>query len=199
MSLQAALSQIKERIQQIPRKGIREALQFQELTATRISEVVGKYAVIKESLSMTRYKYQNIALFEIHTAKREGIPRIIALPQSMEGVQEAIDKFHTIQEGPVYRISERTISAYCEEYFKDLTYGIEAYNLPTYYGEYKKIEKHQRRPTTHFLRHWRLTELSTIYGFDDIDLSIFAGWALRGMASRYVTVQWSRYIDKLLR
>lgn len=59
---------------------------------------------------------------------------------------------------------------------------------------------------THSLRHYRLTHLADFYGFDPIDLIIYAGWtygaALGGqgaMLDIYVHLDWRRYFPKLLR
>lgn len=55
------------------------------------------------------------------------------------------------------------------------------------------------------LRHWRLSHLVELYGFDSFDLTIYAGWTLKtgtqgsSMLDSYVHLDWRHYFKKLLR
>lgn len=62
----------------------------------------------------------------------------------------------------------------------------------------------------HTLRHWRLTHLAEIYGFDGYELSLVAGWSFRtgfsmmGMAASsnldtYLHLTWRKSFSKLLK
>lgn len=59
---------------------------------------------------------------------------------------------------------------------------------------------------THSLRHYRLTHLVEFYGFDDMDLIVYAGWTFQAgiggraaMLDTYIHLDWRRYFPKLLR
>ena len=196
-----SIQQVTDRIEHIRNIKVQNVAKFQLLTACRISEAVGKYAVTKDSLQHTEYKGNTLALFTLKTAKREGIERIIALPVSVKWVSELMELFENSKR-EVFKYSSRSIQRYFREAFGDLTYPIERYSLmKKTEGENKgePVPRHMKPVSTHALRHLRLSELSNFYGFDEIDLAVFAGWKLKGMASRYVTGQWGRYVDKFLK
>ena len=191
-----SIEQVSDRIESIPNKQIQYVAKFQLITACRISEAVGKYAVTKNDLQYTEYKGQTLALFTLKTAKREGVERIVALPVKSKWVYDIAGLFHSSKK-KVFRYSIRSIQTYFHEAFGDLTYQIERYSTGKKVSK-KVVGRHMKPVSTHALRHLRLSELTNRYGFNDFDLAIFAGWKLKGMAGRYVTGQWGRYVDKLL-
>ncbi len=188
-----SIEEVRNRIEDIENSRIRDVAKFQLLTACRICEAVGKYAVQSTDLVKTNYKGTDLALFTLRTAKRDGEPRIIALPISQPWVSDMTKLFQS-RKGDVFHYSEWTIWNYFKEEFHDLDYLIMKYNPE----KGVSIPTHERGIRTHALRHLRLSELVNLYGFDEIDLATFAGWKMKGMASRYVTAAWGRYIDKLV-
>lgn len=189
-----SIEQVNQRIESIKEKKIRNIAKFQLLTACRISEAVGKYAIKKDDMAFTEYKGSKLVLFKLKTAKRDGVERIIALPLQSKWIPELVEYFQKTKRKIVFDYSPRSVERHFSEAFKGLTYSIERYSPQ------KKVNvaRHENQISTHGLRHLRLSELINHYGFDDIDLSIYAGWKMKGMASRYVTGQWGRYVDKLL-
>ena len=184
---------MRERIDSLDNKKLRPIAKFQLETACRLSEAVGKYAIQKKDLTFTNYKGHDLALFTLKTAKREGINRIVALPLSNNRVKELVDYFQS-RKRKLFEYGPSSVRHLLAEEFKDLKYFIERYTP-------KKgivIQAHERSMATHALRHLRLSELINVYGFDEIDLSTFAGWKMKGMSSRYATLAWGRYIDKLV-
>lgn len=184
---------VRDRIDSLDNQKLKPIAKFQLETACRLSEAVGKYAIQKKDLSFTNYKGHELALFTLRTAKREGVKRIVALPLSDSQVKELVDYFQS-RKRTLFEYGPSSVRHLIAEEFKDLKYFIERYTP-------KKgtvIAAHERAMVTHALRHLRLSELVNVYGFDEIDLATFAGWKMRGMASRYATLAWGRYIDKLL-
>lgn len=190
---------VRERISTIKNPKLQIIAKFQLLTACRVSEAVGEYAVKPNDLSFTEYKGHPLALWTLHTAKRGGVERIVALPYSQSGVEGMVQYFKSRKRN-VFNYGISSVCHLLAEELGDLEYFIEKYSISL-----KKQEKsiaipaHNRRMNTHALRHLRLSELVNVYGFDEIDLATFAGWRMKGMAKRYVTSAWGRYIDKLIK
>jgi len=191
---------VRDRIEEIPKTVVRKAFKFQYLTATRISEVCGKYAVTGKDLEIKEFEGHSLALFTIKTAKKKGEPRFIALPLEEEYEPwslELVKEFSSRDDRRVFPISVRSLQFHAEKAFETLDYTIEKY------GNKKigVIEKHERPGLTHFLRHVRATNLVMDYGFDSTDIGIYCGWeiGLPAMAKRYITMEWRRYFPKLLK
>jgi integrase len=189
-----SIQDIREKIELMPNTELKIIAKFQLQTACRLSEAVGKYAIRKEDLSFANYKGHDLALFTLRTAKRNGVPRIVALPYSQVWVNELVDHFKNSKRR-VFGYGDSSVRHLLSEQFAELKYFIERYSPE----KGKVIQAHDRNVCTHALRHLRLSELVNAYGFDEIDLATFAGWKMKGMASRYVTSAWGRYIDKLLK
>ena len=191
--------EIRQRIDGIDKAVVRNALKFEYVTATRSSEVVGKYAVKGNDYQIQSYEGNDLVLFSVRSAKNKGYPRYIALPLNSNyepWTRELVKVFDSRRNKKIFPISDRTLRAYGKEAFKGISYPVETYHN---FRTRKVIESHERGISTHGLRHFRVTELMMVYGFDIIDVSIFAGWKLHGMAQRYVMLQWSRYFTKLLK
>jgi len=189
-----SLLDVRNKIELIHNSKLKIVAKFQLQTACRLSEAVGKYAIRKDDLSFTNYKGHELALFTLRTAKRNGVPRIVALPYSEIWIKELVDYFKT-RNRSVFGYGESSVRHLLAEELGNFKYFIERYSPE----KGKVIQAHERTACTHALRHLRLSELVNVYGFDETDLATFAGWKMKGMASRYVTTAWGRYIDKLLR
>lgn len=190
-----SIQDVRDRIETIDNEKLRIIAKFQLQTACRVSEVVGKYAVKPSDLRLTQYKGYELALWNIHTAKRGGVLRIIALPISQVWVQELVEYFQSRKKN-VFDYGVSSVIHLLAKELRDLKYWIERYTLKQ---TKTLINRHERQMGSHALRHLRLSELVNVYAFDYLDLSTFAGWEMSGMANRYVTSAWGRYIDKLLR
>lgn len=185
---------MRERLDSLDNKKLKPIAKFHLETACRLSESVGSYAIQKKDLAFTEYKGHKLALFTLRTAKREGVKRIVALPLSNSRVKELVDFFQS-RKRILFAYGPSSVRHLLAEEFKDLNYFIERYTP----RKGVVVPAHERAMATHALRHLRLSELVNVYGFDELDLSTFAGWKMRGMSSRYATLAWGRYIDKLLR
>jgi len=194
---------IRERLRSYkPRlRSRRIALIFQFLTASRVSEIVGKYFYPINNYVIANYGDEKALLFNMKTAKRMGREKFIAIPLNPKYEpfsQEILEYFEAKKKRgskKAFSFSTRTLQNHAEDCFKGLNYIIE---------QRGEINRHQRKVLTHGLRHFRATELVMNYGFDSIDLAIFCGWTLRtatglGIADRYVSYQWQRYFPKLLK
>ena len=190
-----SLQEVRNRIEKMRNRKLRIIAKFQLLTACRVSEAVGKYAIRKEDLVFTNYKGNELALFNLRTAKRQGTLRTIALPKNQIWLSEIVAYFQNSKGKKVFEYGESSVSHLFANEFNGLNYFIERYTLKP---KYIAIPRHEREMRSHALRHLRLSELVNVYGFDNLDLATFAGWQMAGMASRYVTMAWGRYIDKLL-
>jgi len=206
LSIQQTIHEVQEKIGQVPDPETRRTLDFQLKTGCRISEAVGKYAVRKEDLIITKWKEKEVALVQLHTAKHKGRPRILAYPT--EKAQDIIALFERAKpQGKVFRYGEDKIQKDCQRFFKGIDYLIEPYGNrkeTDRFGNSLKVtfkEEHDRQASTHALRHFRYTELRIIYGFSDTDTDIWFGWIPKNMGRRYayeMWLNWSVYIDKLL-
>jgi len=190
----ANIAEVRQRIEKIKNNQLKILAKFQLQTACRVSEAVGKYALKPSDMTLAQYKGYELALWTLHTAKREGLERIVALPMSQVWVKELVDYFQS-RSKRVFGYGISSASHLLAEEFRGLTYRIEKY----FPKKTVAVSMHERRMNTHALRHLRLSELVNVYGFDEIDLATFAGWKMKGMASRYVTSAWGRYIEKLLK
>ena len=191
-----SLQEVRSRIENMKNDKLRIIAKFQLLTACRVSEAVGKYAVRKDDLVFTNYKGNELALFNLRTAKRQGTLRTIALPVNQVWLDEIVEYFKNSRGKKVFKYGESSVTHLLANEFNGLKYFIERYTLKP---NYIAIPRHEREMRSHALRHLRLSELVNVYGFDYLDLATFAGWKMAGMASRYVTMAWGRYIDKFLK
>jgi hypothetical protein len=191
-------------IEGVSRRKIRNALKFQYLTASRISEVCGKWAITGRSFETTIWKGEEnpVLLFKIKSKTMKEIPRSVALPLdpkyepwTNDLLIYCLNRQTEDRNKDIFNVSPRTIQRYAQKHFKGLSYYIEKYG---------DVPGHYRNILTHGLRHIRATELLNRYGFDGIDITIFCGWSITRevgmpkMAKRYVYGQWARYFPKLL-
>lgn len=195
MSIEENLD-IRRRIEHITKTVVRDALMFQYVTASRVSEVVGKYAVHGDQCHLHDHEGEPLALFTINSAKKRGELRYVALPLNPvyePWTGDLVKRFDRRGDRKVFPVSVRTVQSYAAKAFEGITYQIE---------RYMKVKKHDRPLTTHGLRHIRATELTMYYMFDGIDLAVFCGWDLSQVnmpptTKRYLMKQWWRCFPKL--
>lgn len=174
------------------------------ITGARVSELVGTYGLTRKRIREATHQNERIVVFEILTAKRGRQTRLVAVPLNLRyeplcwAVLEHVRQFSGGDEAPLWDISRFTAVKKAREVFAGLEYMIEPY-----WREGKKIPRHARACGLHALRHIRATELVEHYGFDMMDVAIFMGWDLSrfgpSVATRYLYLQWPRYIGKLFR
>jgi len=215
---------VRERIESIRRRDIRNCFMATYLFAGRISEVVGR-ATRRDTTtargprgidaSREVYKIGNLAepavVFKVKTAKREGRERRIGLPINTEfepWTETLHDYFKECEDRIVFPFTRQKIWSFANRVFEDLRYPIEKYILFTEENGVtikKVVDQHFRAFRLHALRHLRASELVEFYGFNGVDLSIYGGWTLQRGAglstvmARYLSLNWQSYFPKLLK
>lgn len=197
------IQEIKNRLEEYPEPVGRMALIYTYETASRLSEVCGKYAIKGSDCSTTSISISgervNIVLFTIQTAKRHGIQRIVALPLDQKydkWSQELREYFLASGNQKAFQFCYKTLENYATKCFQGLTYPIMPYLDRE---DEKRIQFHDRKAVVHYLRHARLTELTNVYGFNSDERHVFAGWSLGENDQRYVVGEWSMFLPKLLK
>lgn len=215
---QPSPSQVRERINQVTDTTIRMTLTACDLWCARISEVVaepkpGEHAYGPKANDMTFEDYEGneITVFNIHTAKRQGLIRKVAMPlrqcKELTTYIQGFDKNESVF--PFNRDYPKDYITRVQPVFEGLSYPIEKY-LVTRDGKLERVPSHQRAFRLHALRHLRATELVEKYGFDGFNLAAYGGWTIRtassffgqsipSVISRYLYLNWQGYIGKLLR
>lgn len=197
------MQEIRDRLKAYQLKHVKIPLMFEYVTACRISEVCGKYAVTGKDVE----EEKDLIKFSIKTAKKKGELRIIAIPRNPEYeplMKEIMDKIEMRigMNKKLFNITPRTLQAHVKHIFNELKYEIRRYYDPR---TGSIVKSHFRTLTPHSLRHFRATELVTKYGFTAIDLSVFCGWKLSrttGMSNvmdRYMHLSYGQYVEKLFK
>ena len=216
------VSTIRERIQTTPKKEAKFCLMSAYLFCARISEVIGythpsDLAKTKargptgNDVKLSTYELgpvkEQVVVFTVHTAKRGGKKRNVALPLDPKyepWTEPLYDYFQEFGNDSVFPFTRQKACSYARRIFGKLSYPIDDYKL-WIGGKPQSIKAHNKLFRTHALRHLRATELIEDYRFDGIDLSVYGGWTLRSMIgvgsamSRYAHLDWGRYFPKLLK
>lgn len=206
---------IRQRIEQVKNEPIRYCLMTAYLYAGRICEVVSE-KVPSDSTTTPRgprgtdarlysYQGQEVVVFTVYTAKREGIKRNVALPISYESWAKPVyEYFQTKAGNSVFPFNRQKMWAYSKEAFEGETYEIQDYKLVKN-GKLIPVKMHLRPFRLHALRHLRASELVEYFGFDGFNLATYGGWKYSTTArtssvmDRYLTLGWQSYIEKLFK
>lgn len=215
-------------------KPFEHALKAIYLFDARLSEVItkiypsdlaaGKHVYgVKLRVEQQEHLGHPISVFTVATAKRDGLERYIALPQSEQYEPWTREVTSWIeQEDPPFPFYDQDIQTYVKDnsVFEGLSYPIARYDIWEGKVLTKTVEAHVKPFRTHALRHLRTTELAEFYGFDPLEIAIFGGWswvtvtklmsqtpqffgagggALIGAMQRYTHLQWEKYFPKLLK
>jgi len=212
---------VRERIRQVANIDICKCLSACDLWAARISEVVSQarpgekaYGPQAKEVEVTTYEGYEVAIWDVHTAKREGLIRKIAIPLSLQPeAKQLLAYFETFDQKdqvfPFTRAKPLDYVSRVQPIFKGLTYPIDTYVVGPK-GNLTKVPSHKRDFKLHALRHVRASELVEKYGFDGFNLAAYGGWTIRtassffgqsipSVISRYLYLNWQGYIQKLLR
>lgn len=215
---------IRKRIEETAAEDFRLCYMSEYLFAARISEVAGAmspgdsstlYGIKGSDAKIVEYRGEEIAVFSVKTAKREGRIRTIGLPFRFEPWAKIVyDYFKKmIDEDVVFPFTRQEAWVNCKEIFQGLSYPIERYviflgketdELGVMNVKIREVAAHSRAFRLHALRHLRATELVEAYGFDGFNLATYGGWTLRTMTrvspvmERYLSLGWQSYIQKLM-
>lgn len=152
-------------------------LSFFYLTGARVSEVIFKFKV--SDITVEKNKDRLFYVFHIYTEKRREkseVYRKLGIPYE-DYSKDLIDN----------------ILAYIKKYqLKDNDFLFEMHRMTAY-----RISKKWLGFKIHFIRHCRLTHLSSINGFNANELQSWAGWTDIKPASVYVHLNWKDTANKL--
>lgn len=212
---------VRERIGLIRSEPYRYACMAAYLLAARICEIVGKsyhyekhYGLKGSDVYLDYYlsggERFDAVVFDVHTAKRGGMIRKVALPLDFEPWAEELYRYVS-QFGKDYAFpfTRQKVWYQVHRQFEDLTYPIEQY-VVSKDGKLIKVPSHQKRFALHALRHVRTTELVEHYGFDGFNLAAYCGWTITTaqaqfgirvprVVARYLYLNWQGYFPKLLK
>lgn len=215
---------VRKRIENVRREDVRVCLMCGYLFCGRVSELVSKISPSDVAYTTARgpkgsdvrlEKFElgpikeNVAVFTVSTAKRDGVERLVGLPLNpkYEPWTKEVCKYYLAQKNqPCFPFTRQKVWHYSKQVFEGLTYQIEKYTIVE--GEtkiHRVIKRHPRPFRTHALRHIRAAELIEQYGFDGFDMSIYGGWTLRSTIGvgpameRYAHLRWRKYLPKLLK
>jgi integrase len=217
------VAEVRRRIEKAAFEPIRFCLMTQYLCGSRISELIGEECagdtakariLRKEDL---RFDFMNIngrredaLIINLRTAKRQGKPRIIALPlrEEFEPWTRQIANYSLEKKDAVFPFTRQLALYYAtrERVFKGLSYPIENYkDVVRKEGAVirQTVKSHTRPFNLHALRHLRASELVGYFGFDAFQLGTFGGWTYKTTAgisnvmARYLSLSWQSYFPKL--
>ena len=206
---------IRQRIDQVKPEPIRYCLMTAYLYAGRICEVISQK--VPSDLTTTprgprgtdvrldTYEGEEIVVFTVYTAKREGIKRNVALPISYESWAKPLYEYFSLKGNDfVFPFNRQKVWAYSKKAFEGEIYEIEEYRVLKD-GELKSVKRHPKPFRLHALRHLRASELVEYFGFDGFNLATYGGWKYSTTArtssvmDRYLTLGWQSYIGKLFK
>ncbi|MEN3056148.1 MAG: hypothetical protein ABC527_06135 [Candidatus Methanosuratincola petrocarbonis] len=217
------LAETRKRIVSCKDPFVRATLAAMYICCARVSEIVaypiGKeraYGPTVQDIERTTFMHGDrevpIVVFNVKTAKRNGLLRKCAIPIEHEPLLKYV-LFHQklVQEklggGPMFPVNRRWLW----ERVKALGVfdGIK-YKIFPYINENEKVPEHDNDAALHYLRHARATELFNYYRFDAEECAAFGGWTfssargtpisiLTPVMTRYVYLDYTRYLPKLMK
>ena len=214
---------VRKRIQKAHPEEAKYCLMTAYLFCGRVSEVIGRICPSDTHKTTARGPTgkdiqtdifelgpikEEVTIFTVNTAKREGLERKIALPLNPKyepWTEELYNYFKSHGSQKVFPFTRQKATAYANKAFKGLTYPVYKYKIWENGKVVKEPKFHNKPFRTHALRHLRATELLEYYGFTGIDLSIYGGWTLKSMVGigsameRYAHLNWRQYFPKLLK
>mgnify|MGYP001592831626 FL=1 len=214
------VGEVRERIERAGPSDIRLALMATHVLAGRVSEIVSRSSPHDNTVArgpsgadvrLERYQAgdfnEEVAVFNLRTAKRGGRERSVALPMSEEyepWTKELYEYFKKRGDAHVFPFTRQHLGKEAKGPLVGLRYQILDYYLIKDKVK-KKVEPHSRDFALHALRHLRVAELFDHYGFEPIEVMYYAGWTFGGMfgggsiMERYAHLNWRQYFPKLLR
>jgi len=209
---------VRERIEQVESEPIRFCLMACYLWAGRVKEVVGvvlpgdksgkplALGPVGSDVRIDNFGENQAILFNVYTEKRDGLKRVIALPEQYEPWAKPLHEyFLKAGKNKVFPFSRQKAWRLGKVAFEELKYPIEKYVIWKNGELVKTVDRHTRPFNLHALRHLRATELVEYYGFNGFELATYCGWTMRttvgvsGQFDRYLSLNWQSYFSKLLK
>jgi len=187
------LRALRKAVDGIPHNRDRLLVKTLYLTASRVSEVAGRNAPSQRKAHgneltwrLEDYENQKVLVLKVYTCKhKEARFRIIALPLN-----------------PKYEPWTKDLATFITG-LGELRFNITRQRIWQIIR--KRLDFIDSEIHPHSLRHWRLTHLVELYGFDPYDLTVYAGWTFKtgvgqsGQLDTYLHLDWRRYFSKLLK
>ena len=194
--------ELLQRIQNVQIESVRMALTELYLKAARSCEIVAykcpadtttPYGPTGNDVTIETIDNREAIVFTVHTAKRKGIERIIALPTDHEPLaKELYDYYQSKGDNYVYPFTRQWLWKKSKPVFEGIIYNIPDYKL-TLDNQILEIPAHDRNAALHYPRHLRATILVRKYHFKAEDLAAYCGWRL-GTVTKATSVM-ERYVD----
>jgi hypothetical protein len=211
-----SVHEVRNRIEKIESPDIRLSIMTAYLYAGRISEVIGKATPGDTTVArgpagtdatLDTIEGHEAVLFNVYTAKRDGLLRVVALPIETEPWAKLLyDYFQSKGTAKVFPFTRQIVWCSAKETFKGLTYPVDKYRVVNReLQSVREVPKHDHPFALHALRHLRATELVNFYHFKAEDLAAYCGWRLTSLTKmttvmeRYIGLQWQDYFPKLLK
>jgi hypothetical protein len=216
------VQEFRRRVENVNDEPIRYCLMTLYLFCGRISEVVAQ--AYKTDRTVARgpqgtdarldvYRVGDMefpaVVFTVHTAKRHGFERKVAVPADPEyepWAQPVYEYFKKHEDKPVFPFTQQYVRYRCYKLgvFKGLTYTVETYPVWKNKVIVKRVKRHSRPFTLHAIRHLRASELVDFYGFSGAELAVYGGWTFHTVlfpaaTDRYLSLGWQSYFPKLLK
>ena len=196
--------EIRQRIMNVQIEPVQMALLDLYLKAGRSCEAIAykcpsdtttPYGPIGNDATIEYIGGREAVILSVHTAKRDGIERIVALPTDHEPLCKVLyDYYQSKGDNYVFPFTRQWLSKKAKEakVFEGYIYPISMYKISNE-GEIIEVPAHERPASLHWLRHLRATELVRKHHFKAEDLAAYCGWRL-GTVTKATSVM-ERYID----
>lgn len=196
--------EIHSRIDDIPVLRDRNIIKTLYLLAARVSEITDRASGKNEKALGAFMNYEETPFTFNAFAIDKNIQKQIKTDALVIKVRVAKRRKKT-----VYKLIALPLSETFEPWTKDLKEIIEmtgSLQVPLTRQRVFQICKEHLHVNPHWLRHARLTHLAAHYGFNQIELVIYAGWTFGGafgqtgsMLDTYLHLDWRKYFPKLLK
>lgn len=191
----------RKAVDDIPEKRDAMLIKVLYLNASRISEVLTRICPSDEGLThpygtrmtweLMKYQDEHVLLIKTMVAKRkEDIFKIVALPCDPKYEPWTLDLLRYLKKEKRRNLNFDITRQWAGDIFR------------LWLGKfYRSNPKRILNPW----RHWRLTHLVEIFGFDPYDLCVYSGWTFKhgisgsGQLDTYLHLDWRRYFPKLLK
>ncbi len=194
--------ELRQRIEAVHIEPVRMALIDLYLKGARSCEIVAykcpsdtttPYGPIGSDVTIETIDNREAIVFTVHTAKRKGIERIVALPTDHEPLaKELYDYYQSKGDNYVYPFTRQWLWKKSKPVFQGIIYNIPEYKL-TLDKQIIAIPAHDRPAALHYPRHLRATILVRKHHFKAEDLAAYFGWRL-GTVTKATSVM-ERYVD----
>lgn len=198
MSMVPEIPEFRQRVDRIRGLRDRNLVKIYYLTASRASELITE--ISPADLEHTK-PYGTLAKWDLDDYKNEKV-LVLKIAILKRKAEEVVLKHIGLPCDPKYEPWTLDVLRHIKK-TRNITFPIvrqSARRVIAKYFPYQEGEKARKN----ILRHYRLTHLSSRYGFNAEDIITYAGWTFKGtfksgQLDTYLHLDWRKYFDKLLR